>query len=191
MNAVHQEWSGPEPVKLRVSDFELLDKAGVFEGRYKVELIEGMIVATNAEYLLHGVVKNRLVRALQRVLERNGSDLEALNEITVQLDDHSVPQPDAIVAHVSLDRRYSGPSDIALAIEVADHSLSKDLKKKAHLYAAAGIPEYWIVDLRSMQLHRFWTPRHGSYAETSLTPLHGELRSATIPYLAIDGSGIQ
>lgn len=190
MNAPPLDWYDPQPFKLRVSDFEMLAKAGVFEGRYKVELLEGVITAMNAEYRLHGVVKNRLVRRLQTVLEKLGSDMEALVEVSVKLDDNSLPQPDAIVASVRLDRRYFGPDDVAIAIEVADSTARTDLTRKTALYAAASVPELWIADLRSGEVHQFWSPQDGAYTETRIVPLAGELRSTTVPDLAIDGAGV-
>ena len=187
---MHPDWTGSEPLKLRVSDFEMLAKAGAFEGRYKVELIEGLIVAMNAEYRLHGVVKNRLVYRLQRALEGLGSDLEAVAEVSVKLDDNSLPQPDAMVVRVVLDRGYFGPTDLRIAIEVSDSSLRKDLTKKSDLYAASSIPELWVADLRSAELHQFWNPVSGKYQEKRTTFLLGTIQSVTIPDLKIDGAGI-
>jgi Uma2 family endonuclease len=119
-----------------------------------------------------------------------GSELEALAEISVKIDDESLPQPDGAVARVSVDRRYFDPQDIAIAIEVSDRSTRSDMAKKTVLYAEAGIPELWIVDLRSTQLHQFWFVRDGAYRETNASFLLGELSSATVPGLQIDGSGI-
>lgn len=51
------------------------------------------------------------------------------------------------------------------------------------------MPEYWVVDGEANQVHQFWEPRDGVYAETSVVPLAGELASATLPGLAIEASG--
>ena len=44
-------------------------------------------------------------------------------------------------------KRHPGPGDIALAIEVSDSTLDKDRRLKARIYARAGIPFYWIVNV--------------------------------------------
>jgi Uma2 family endonuclease len=54
-----------------------------------------------------------------------------------------------------------GPLAVLLAVEVAHTSLQYDLTTKAELYAAAGIPEYWVLDLEGRVLHVFRT-RNGA-----------------------------
>jgi Uma2 family endonuclease len=71
----------------------------------------------------------------------------------------SEPEPDIVVARGTFRdyaRRHPGAADIALVIEVADATLAFDRTKKAAQYAAAGIPEYWIVNLldRQIEVHR-------------------------------------
>jgi len=76
----------------------------------------------------------------------------------------SAPQPD--IAWVTL-RRYADrrprPEEVSLLIEVADTSLEFDTTVKAGLYAAAGIPDYWVVDLVSRAVIVFREPRSGNY----------------------------
>ena len=62
----------------------------------------------------------------------------------------SVPEPDlSIVRGVARDYlgRHPGPEDTALVVEVSDSSLAQDRTLKARIYARAGIPAYWIVNL--------------------------------------------
>jgi Uma2 family endonuclease len=62
----------------------------------------------------------------------------------------SEPLPDiAVVAGAVRDyvTRHPGPDDVALVIEVSDSSLDRDRSEKAPLYARAGIPTYWIVNI--------------------------------------------
>ena len=80
----------------------------------------------------------------------------------------SAPQPD--LAWVKL-RRYADrrplPEDVSLVIEVADTSLDFDTTVKAGLYAAAGIADYWVIDLVSRGLIVFRDPRSGAYETRS------------------------
>lgn len=190
MNILAPDMFESRPVRLTVEDYLLLVRSGAFDGLYKVELIEGTIVAMNAEYRLHGVVKNRLVRAIQRALEQIGSELEALNEIAVRMGDDSLPQPDAIVARVTLDRQYFQAGDVAIAIEVVDRSSQLELQRKQALYAAASIPEFWAVSLKSGMVELFWSPVDGVYQQEGWATLVRQVQSATIPDLVVDGTGI-
>jgi Uma2 family endonuclease len=60
-------------------------------------------------------------------------------------------------------RAQARPEDLQLVIEVSDSTLVYDLTVKSGLYARAGIPEYWVLDLKSrrMMVHR--TPQAGHY----------------------------
>jgi Uma2 family endonuclease len=57
------------------------------------------------------------------------------------------------------------PSEIVLVVEVSDASLRQDLTAKARLYARAGIPEYWVLDVNNRRLHVLRAPREGTYQE--------------------------
>ena len=80
----------------------------------------------------------------------------------------SAPQPD--IAWVAF-RRYADrrpqPAEVSLLIEVADTSLAFDTEVKAGLYAAAGITDYWVVDLISRGVIVFRDPRAGRYETRS------------------------
>src|SRR5207248_2597503 len=66
----------------------------------------------------------------------------------IRLGERSEPQPDVVLLRRDASRRRTPePSDVVLVIEVADSSLDYDTRVKAALYAMAGIPEMWIVDL--------------------------------------------
>ena len=77
-----------------------------------------------------------------------------------------------------------------MLIEVAHTTLRKDLRVKRDPYAAAGVPEYWVIDVKKMQVRRFWRLVDGVYKAEPPVPLAGELTSLTIDGLTIDGSGI-
>jgi Uma2 family endonuclease len=80
----------------------------------------------------------------------------------------SALQPD--IAWVTL-RRYADrrplPEEVSLLVEVTDTSLEFDTTVKASLYAAAGIADYWVVDLVSRAVIVFREPRSGGYESRS------------------------
>jgi Uma2 family endonuclease len=91
--------------------------------------------------------------------------------------DVSEPEPDiAIVANG--DYLDEHPRRAYLLIEVADSSLQDDRRIKGPLYAAAGVPEYWIVDLvaGAVEVHR--EPGSDGYASVAR---HGREATLTVP----------
>ncbi|WP_375392328.1 Uma2 family endonuclease [uncultured Sphingomonas sp.] len=179
----------PRPFKLRIEDYELLDRAGAFQG-LRVELIGGRVVVVNARFQAHGLVKNRLGRRLQSALEAMGSDLETVIEGSLALSANDLPDPDILVGAVTPVRDYIRVDQVALVIEVADTSIRHDLGEKRDLYAIGKVPEYWVVDVNTAVVHRFWEPQEGVYRAEPPIPLAGELRSLTMPELTIDGAGM-
>ena len=69
------------------------------------------------------------------------------------VSDDSEPEPDVAVVSAG-DYSTRHPQTALLVIEVADSSLQKDRRVKAALYAAAGIPEFWLVDLAGGRRHQ-------------------------------------
>jgi hypothetical protein len=60
---------------------------------------------------------------------------------------------------------YPGPADVLLLVEVADTSLAYDRDVKVPLYAQAGIPEVWLLDLNKRELAVYRSPVNGKYTE--------------------------
>ena len=91
-------------------------------------------------------------------------DLRVDVQNPIRLDEHHEPQPDVAVIRAR-DYRDSlpGPKDVLLLIEVADASLSYDRNIKLPLYARAGIPEVWIVDLNDEIIERHTNPSGSIY----------------------------
>ena len=71
-----------------------------------------------------------------------------------------------------------------LVIEVADSSLARD-RRKAGLYAAAGIPECWIVDLTARVVEVYSAPSAGGYASQRTAALGEVLRAIAVPELEL------
>src|SRR5205085_1939182 len=68
----------------------------------------------------------------------------------------SVPEPDLAVLREfkpEYERRHPRADELLLAVEVADTSRRMDLSRKAELYARAGVPEYWVLDVDRRMLH--------------------------------------
>lgn len=183
---------GPQPVPLRIEDYELLLRSGAFAAYPHVELVEGVIVAMNAERTRHGRVKNELTFRLREALRALGSDLAAYCEATISLPPHSLPEPDVIVVRdVAAGDAYHAGADVRIAVEVADSTPVEDLRYKYELYARHRIPEYWVVDLNAGLLRQFWRPIDSGYAETRDVLLGDTVTAETIPGLVVDTAGLR
>lgn len=104
----------------------------------------------------------------------------------------SVPEPDvAVIAGTHDDYLDAHPAAALLVVEIADSSLPQDRLTKAAIYAAAGIPEYWIVNLRVgvVEVHRRPRPRSG-YATTRVARRGERIRLVAIPPAAVAVSSL-
>ena len=94
----------------------------------------------------------------------------------------SAPEPDlAWVARRDYRRGRPTAEDVLLVIEVSESTLRFDLGKKAELYAAAGIADYWVVDVsaRSIVVHR--DPAAGRYRDVRTYRESDEIRPLQVP----------
>jgi Uma2 family endonuclease len=122
-----------------------LVEAGVLGPDDRVELLEGVIVAMAPQNPPHAAGVARVYEALSGAVGRRAHLRSQLSLVLRR----SVPEPDLAVVPGSVDDyETSHPRTALLVIEVADSSLKQDRLSKAAIYAAAGIPEYWIVNLR-------------------------------------------
>ena len=141
----------PERIRpLRRSEFESLVAQGRFEGE-RVELIEGVLVEMTPQAPGHAACVQRLTRVLSRMLTGR-ADVRV--QLPLAVSDDSLPEPDiAVVPVADFDDRH--PTSALLVVEVAGTSLRKDRLVKADLYARAGVPEYWLVNLldRHIEVH--------------------------------------
>ncbi len=98
----------------------------------------------------------------------------------VRLDNYNEPQPDlAVLAWRDDDYVDWTPTatDVLLLIEVADSSLDYDRNEKLPRYAAAGVPEVWLVDLVHQIVEQHTEPRADHYHVVRLCE-HGDVLRA-------------
>ena len=161
--------------KWSVEEYHRMLAAGILRDR-RVELLGGEIVEMSPETPLHYVTAKRDAKYLETLL---AGKAEVRFNGPITLPD-SEPEPDIAIVRLPdtayLDR-HPGPEDIFWIIEVANTSLKKDLDLKAAIYAAAGILEYWVLDLANQRVTVFRQPQAGQYLEKqivregSLTPV--------------------
>jgi Uma2 family endonuclease len=123
-------------------EYYRMAELGLFRGE-RVELIEGDIIKMSPVSAEHVTCVHRLFQWLFQVF----SDATVRIQSPLNLGD-SEPEPDiAVVPGKAGDYLHAHPTTALLVVEVAQTSLEYDREVKAPLYARAGIPEYWIVNL--------------------------------------------
>jgi Uma2 family endonuclease len=126
----------------------------------RVELLEGWIVEKMPQNTPHSSSIRKLRKSLTRILPSDW-DLDSQCPITLAT---SEPEPDLAIVAVSPDdyeEHHPGPDDVGVIIEVSDTSIAKDRIEKARIYAEAGIPEYWIVDVKKGIIEVYSNPTNG------------------------------
>lgn len=134
-------------------EYERLIDLGLFQ-RAPVELIAGQLIVAEPQGTHHATALGAADDALRAILPP-GWIVRA--QMPVALDDESAPEPDLVIVQGSrVLYRETHPSRPVLALEVADSSLEFDRLQKGSLYARAGIPDYWIVNIieRVLEIYR-------------------------------------
>jgi Uma2 family endonuclease len=155
--------ASPVPLRFDVQRFMRMSDEGLFEDFAKTELIEGEIFVVNAQYRRHAWARRQFIRAFDEALAGRDDGLTAIDECSLDLSPDSMPQPDIVL---TTEPRGDGPIPLAsvkLVVEISDTTLANDLGRKAALYAAHDIPEYWVVDLEGRILHQMWASGAESY----------------------------
>ncbi len=154
-----------------VDEYHRMAEAGVFHEDDRVELIDGQVVEMTPVGPRHAVCVDRLNGRLSRLV---GDSAIVRVQSPVVLGQRAEPEPDLTLLRPPFERYqevHPGPAEIMLVIEVADTSVEHDRDVKIPLYARAGVPEVWLVDLSARRIEVYRNPAGGSYAEvTSISP---------------------
>ena len=168
-----------------VDEYECMGRAGILHEDEHVELIDGEIIQMAAMSSRHF----RCVMFLTRwLIPRLGDRALVSSQSLVRLPPGTEPEPDIAVLRYRADMYGSAiPSaeDVLLIIEVADTSLVYDRDTKLPLYAAAGIPGVWIVDLEGERVLMYRRPHAGAYKQTETVARGGMLVPEAFPDLAL------
>ncbi len=188
MSAVHIELPGAEASwvrRLLRSEYDQLVGAGAFHDE-RVELIRGVIVRMPPHGPLHASPIQRLTHLL---LPRVGDRAHVRVQLPLNAPDESEPEPDiALVAPGDYDDAH--PSNAFLVIEVAETSLRFDRATKGPLYAAMGVPEYWIVNVRESVIEVHRDPAGEHYRDTRAARRGESITLEQFPDVSVEVSSI-
>ncbi len=169
-----------------VEDYHRLVDAGILEEDSPVELLNGQILLMSPSKDLHASCIDRLDELFRDLL---GKSVIVRVQSPIVIDEYSEPEPD-----LSILRRkenfyadgHPGPKDIHLVVEVSDTTLAKDQNIKKPVYAAAGIAEYWIINLPEQQLEQYLNPFGNDYQLAHIYKAGQTLESALLGSVPVD-----
>jgi Uma2 family endonuclease len=154
--------------------------AGILGPDDRVELLDGEIVEMSPQGDVHGYVHERLIRVL--VLAYEGSGMAVRAASTTRAGRTSAPEPDAAVVPPAVLPLPDVHGSV-LVVEIADSSLWIDRRTKRAIYARAGAPCYWIVEVRPRQVRVLTRPNGDDYRDEVLL---GEDDTLTLPLVGVE-----
>lgn len=169
--------------KWSLDDYHQMIKAGILDDRH-VELLNGEIVEMSPEGEPHAHLSSDAADYFRELL-RGRAKIREGKPIT--LPNQSEPEPDIAVVQNLGDvylEHHPYPENIVWLIEYSNSSLVKDLEVKPKIYAQAGILEYWVINLKRMELVIFRDPSDDNYREKR-TLIDGEICPLAFPDVAI------
>ena len=144
----------PRPYLWSAAAFNDAGDRGAFAGR-RAFLIDGVILEQGPMNPPHAMATSLADAAIRAAF---GAGWYVRGQMPLLLGQHLDPQPDIAVVPGG-PRDYPGhPTTAALVVEVADSSFTIDITTKAELYAAAGVLDYWVLDVDSRRLLVFRDP---------------------------------
>lgn len=155
VSAMENTARSPERL-ITVDEFDRMLEHGIIGPDERLELIEGRLVPREPMNAPHASVVARLTSALVRGLADRAL---VWPQLPIVAAERSKPFPDLSVVRMRADyyaARLPVPNDVLAVVEVSDTRLRFDRGEKLLLYAKAGIPEYWILDVnaRTVELCR-------------------------------------
>jgi Uma2 family endonuclease len=171
--------------RFSVDEFERMIRAGILTADDRVELIEGEIVEMSPIGRKHAACVNRGNRLFSRAA---GDAAIVAVQSPVRLDEVSEVQPDLAILKPKADFYSSAvprPDDVLLIVEVSDTTIEKDRRTKLPLYAKAGIPETWLVDVEQDRIEVCRKPGRKGYGEVRVARRGDRIRLAGFPAVEI------
>lgn len=173
------------PWRFTADQYQRMGETGILHEDEPVELIDGVIVQMSPIGLKHVAAVDRCTREFTQQL---GARAIVRVQSPIHLSPRSEPEPDLCILRNRADFYANGPAgppDVLLLVEVADSSLDYDRGVKLSLYAAAGIPEVWILNLADDWIERSWEPAGGQYRQYEVLRRGAVLSPRALPDLII------
>ncbi|MBI4311964.1 MAG: Uma2 family endonuclease [Chloroflexi bacterium] len=168
-----------------VDEYYKMAEAGILTEDDRVELIDGEIVEMPPIGSPHGGTTGFLHDFFS---DRLRGRAIAFAQHSVRLGVYSEPQPDIVVVRARDDyyrRSHPTPADVYFLIEVCDTTIASDRRLKLPMYARAGIPEVWLVDLNAGRVEVYTGASEQGYADVRILGRGGTLSPTAFPDVVV------
>jgi Uma2 family endonuclease len=153
---------------INVDEYYRMAEVGILTEHDQVELIHGEIIKMSPIGSKHMAIVNRLNKLLHEQL--SGEVIVSIQN-PVKINDLNVPEPDITLLKYREDyyaEKHPEPKDILLVIEVSDTTFAFDKEIKLPLYASAGIPEFWLINIEKKEIEVHKMPADDVYKNITL-----------------------
>jgi len=169
------------PWRFSTAAYYALAEVGPLQPEERTELIKGDILVMPPASALHAETVLRIATLLAR---RLGERVLLNNQNPVELGDDTAPKPDIslLKPHANYyTRTHPTSADVLLVVEVSDTTLEYDRDVKVRLYARAGIPETWVVDLNGERVIVFREVDNGEYTRMESVRRGADMTPSAFP----------
>ena len=186
----------PSRIRFTVDEYYRMAEVGILQPTDRVELLDGEVFHMSPIGSRHAACVDRLLAAFSAGLASKSADDRPIVrcQSPVRLSQKSEPEPDLTLLRARADfyaEAHPGPSDILLVVEVADSSLGFDRAVKLPLYARAGIPEVWIVEVVERRIEVYREPAEHAFGNQPFGRRQRFGSGQTIDVAAVPGLELQ
>lgn len=171
--------------RFTVDEYYRMFETGVLPEDARVELINGDVLKMPPIGSHHNGAVDGFTEVLPELLGRRAS-IRIQGSLRVGV--HGGPQPDVLVLRRRDDRyRTANPSaaDVLLVVEVSESTLNHDRNVKGPMYAAAGILDYWIVNLVDRHIEVYRDPSPDGYTSIEVKQRGDSIQLLAFPDVSI------
>lgn len=177
---------GLSPKRWTVDEYHQIIALGIITPDTPVELINGQIIEMVPQQPPHAATTDEGGDYLKALFSGKA---KVRVQLPVTLLPDSEPEPDFAIVKIDANRyrdRHPDPNDIYLIIEVADSTLQKDRQYKSQLYAQAGIPEYWVINLKQNQVIVYRQLQDSTYQTEQILEASDKVQLLAFPDVIVD-----
>lgn len=181
----------PQPMRLRftVDDYYKMIDLGILDDREKAEIIDGELIKKMTIGDKHAFAVDFLNRFFFKCLSDN---ILVRVQNPLRLSDYDEPEPDIVLTDLTKydGKRHPRPEETVLVVEVSESTLKYDRDTKLPLYAAAEIPEVWIVNLPNEIIEVHQKPFAGIYQYVKIFQSGETVTSGVLPDVTLSVDSI-
>lgn len=173
--------------RITLDDLYAMMREGIVEEGERSELIDGELFVMASEGELH---VDYTTEFYERLREALGPDFVLQMRGVLNRPPDTQLSPDIAVWPKGTRFRGMTPENVKLIIEISDTTARGDKRGKASLYARAGVPELWIMDVQPRRLRVYRNAEDGAWPDPvevrpggRIAPLCAPEAAAVVPEL--------